>query len=69
MCSCGSVDKTTDSQPSGSNLPAAAVVALGKALYPHCLVPQIGLEVISPLVTYIQVVCFLRGQVKEIQLM
>ena len=48
--SCGSVDKTTDSQPWGpdSNLLAAVVVLLGKALYPHCLVPQKGLKVIGP---------------------
>ena len=30
------------------NLCAAAVVHLGKALYPHCLVPQKGLKVIQP---------------------
>ena len=39
MRCCGSVDKTTDSQLNrevpGSNLLAAAVVPLGKALYPH----------------------------------
>ena len=33
----------------GSNLLAAAVVPLGKALYPHCLVPQKGLKAIGPL--------------------
>ena len=34
----------------GSNLPAAAVVPLGKALYPHCLVPRKGLKAVGPLV-------------------
>ena len=35
----------------GSNLLAAAVVPLGKALYPHCLVPQKGLnKAVGPLV-------------------
>ena len=33
----------------GSNLLAAAVVPLGKALYPHCLVPQKGLKAVGPL--------------------
>ena len=48
---CGSVDKTTDSQSwgPGSYLLAAAVVPLGKALYPHCLVPRKGLEAAGPL--------------------
>ena len=51
---CGSVDKTTDSQfgeVPGSNLLAAAVVPLGKALSPHCLVPRKGLKAVGPLVT------------------
>ena len=49
---CGSVDKTTDSQPWGprSNLLAAAVVPLDKALYLHCLVPQKGLKAVGSLV-------------------
>ena len=34
----------------GSNLMAAAVVLLGKSLYPHCLVPWKGLKPIGPLV-------------------
>ena len=34
----------------GSNLLAAAVVPLGKALYPHCLVPRKGLKSVGPLV-------------------
>ena len=34
----------------GSNLLAAAVVPLGKALYPHCLVPRKGLKAVGPLV-------------------
>ena len=29
---------------------AAAVVPLGKALYPHCLVPRKGLKAVGPLV-------------------
>ena len=33
---------------SGSNLLAAAVVPLGKALYPHCLVPRKGLKAVGP---------------------
>ena len=41
------------------NLLAVAVVPLGKALYPHCLVPRKGLKVVGPLVA-----CFLSGQVK-----
>ena len=32
------------------NLLAAAVVTLGKALYPHCLVPWKGLKTIGTLV-------------------
>ena len=34
----------------GSNLLVAAVVPLGKALYPHCLVPRKGLKAVGPLV-------------------
>ena len=34
-----------------SNLLAAAVVSLGKVLYPHCLVPWKGFQVVGPLVT------------------
>ena len=48
----------------GSNLPAAAVVPFGKALYPHCLVPRKGLKAIGPLVAFLGVACFLSGQVK-----
>ena len=63
---CGSVDNTTDSQPwgPGSNLLAAAVVPLGKALCPHCLVPRKGLKAAGPLVACLQAACFLSGQVK-----
>ena len=32
----------------GSNLLAAAVVPLGKALYPHCLVPRKDLKPLVP---------------------
>ena len=34
----------------GSNLLAAAVVPLGKALNPHCLVSRKGLKAVGPLV-------------------
>ena len=34
----------------GSNLLTAAVVLLGKALYPQCLVPRKGLKAVGPLV-------------------
>ena len=37
----------------GSNLLAAAVVPLGKTLYPHCLVPWKGLKAVGPLVACI----------------
>ena len=32
-----------------SSIPSQAVVPLGKALYPHCLVPQKGLKVSGPI--------------------
>ena len=48
----------------GSNLLAAAVVPLGKALYPHCLVPWIGLKAVGPLVVCLLAACFLGDQVK-----
>ena len=41
---------------------------LGKALYPHCLVPWKGLKAIGPLVACLQAACFLSGQVRYIQL-
>ena len=43
---------TLNREVPGSNLlaAAAAVVSLGKALYPHCLVPWKGLKAIGPLV-------------------
>ena len=41
---------TLNREVSGSNLLAAAVVPLGKALYPHCLVPSKGLKTVRPLV-------------------
>ena len=34
----------------GSNLLAAAVVPLGKALYPNFLVPRKGLKAVGPLI-------------------
>ena len=39
--------RTLNHEDSGLNLLAAAVVPLGKALYPHCLVPQKGLKAIG----------------------
>ena len=42
--------RTLNHEVPGSNLLAAAVVPLGKALYPHCLVPQKGLKAGGPLV-------------------
>ena len=42
--------QTLNREVSGLNLLAAALVPLGKALYPHCLVPQRGLKAIGPLV-------------------
>ena len=48
----------------GSNLLAAAVVPLGKALYPHCLVPRKGLKAVGTLVACLQAACFLSAQVK-----
>ena len=47
-----------------SNLLMAAVVPLGKALYPHCLVPRIGLKAVGPLVAKLQVTCLCSCQVK-----
>ena len=41
-------DKNQDSQPKGPGLKTAvAVMPLGKALHPHCLVPQRGLKAVS----------------------
>ena len=42
--------RTLNREVPGSNLLAAAVVPLGKALYPHCLVPRKGLKAVGPLV-------------------
>ena len=36
--------RTLNCEVPGSNLLAAAIVPLGKALYPHCLVPRKGLK-------------------------
>ena len=51
----------------GSNPLAAAVVSLAKTLYPHCLVLRRGLKAVGPLVTCLQAICFLSGQVKQIK--
>ena len=56
--------RTLNREVPGSNLLAAAVVPLGKALYPHCLVPRKGLKAIGPLIAYLQAACFLSSQVK-----
>ena len=46
--------QTRNCEVSGLNLLAAAVVPLGKARYPLCLVPQKGLKASGPLVAYKQ---------------
>ena len=40
--------QTLNCEVPGSNLLAVAVVPLGKALYPHCLVPRKGLKAVGP---------------------
>ena len=52
--------RTLNHEVPGLNLLAAAVVPLGKALYPHCLLPRKGLKAVGPLVA-----CFFSGQVKK----
>ena len=42
--------QTLDREVPDSNLLAAAAVPLGKALYPHCLVPRKGLKAVGALV-------------------
>ena len=42
--------QTLNREVPGSNLLAATVVPLGKALYSYCLVPLKGLKAIGPLV-------------------
>ena len=56
--------RTLNSKVPGSNLLAAAGVPLGKALYPHCLVPWKGLEAVDPLVVFLSAACYLCGHVK-----
>ena len=41
--------RTLNHDVPGSNLLAAAVVLLGKALYPHCPVPRKRLKAVGPL--------------------
>ena len=41
--------RTVNREVPGSNLLAAAVVPLGKVLYPHCLVPRKGFQAVGPL--------------------
>ena len=60
MTSCGNLfgavvaqwirPRTLNSEVPSSNLLAAAVVPLGKALFPHCLVPRKGPKAVGPLV-------------------
>ena len=57
--------QTLNREVPGSNLLAAAVVPLGKALYPHCRVPRRGLTAVGPLVAYLQAACSLSGQVNK----
>ena len=52
--------QTLNREVPGSNL-AAAVVPLGKALYPHILVPRKGLKAVGPLVACLQAACFLNS--------
>ena len=54
---------TLNREVHGSNLLAVAAVPLGKALYPHCLVPRKILETIGPLVARLQAARFLSGYV------
>ena len=56
--------QTLNREVPSSNLQGVAVVPFGKALYPHCLVPQKGLKAIGPLVACLYAACFLSGQVK-----
>ena len=51
--------RTLNCEVLGSNLLAAPVVPLGKALYPHCLVPRNELKAIGPLDACLQAACFL----------
>ena len=52
---------TLNPEVPSSNLHVTAVVPLGKTQYPHCLVPQRGLEAISPLVAYSQAALLVAG--------
>ena len=55
--------QTLNCELPGSNLLAAAVVPLGKALYHHCLIPRKGPKAVGPLVACLQAACFHSGQV------
>ena len=55
---------TLNREVPGLNLLAVAVVPLGKALYPDCLVPRKGRKAVGPLVACLYAACFLSGQVK-----
>ena len=45
--------QTLSHEVSGLNLLAVAVVPLGKALYPHCLMPSPSEEDLKPLVPWL----------------
>ena len=49
---------TFNKKVSGSNPLARAVIPLGKALYPHCLVPWIGLKAASHVAASLQAALF-----------
>ena len=55
--------RTLNGEVPSSNLLAAAVVPLGKALHPHCLVPRKGLEAVDPLVACFLAAYFLSGKI------
>ena len=51
--------RTLNREVPSSNLLAAAEVPLGKALYPHYLVPRKGLKAVGPLVACYKQLAFL----------
>ena len=65
--SCGSVDKTTDPHLLVWILwqRQRQIVSLGKALYPYCLVLLKELKAVGPVVTFLEAICFLSGQVNQ----
>ena len=61
------IPRTLNRKVPSSNLLAAAVVSIGNALCPHCLVPRKGLKAIGSLVACLSASCFLNSQLKSIQ--